>query len=268
MLGVVVVASVEILGCKYNTWTKSDLLRSIEQLIDSGRRDYVCTVNVAILMMMRHSRRLARFISRSGMVVADGQPVIWASRWTRDPLPERITGVDLVPDLAEMAERHGWGIYLLGSTSEVVTGVADRLTSRFPRLVISGTSDGYFDSEEERRRVEDVRKSGAKLLVVAMGVPRQEYFIEENWAELGVNLAIGVGGSFDVIAGLTRRAPVWMQNFGLEWLFRTIQEPRRLFMRYLTTNSAFIYLFLKEIAIRRENLAVLPHMFRKRSTGA
>ena len=269
MLGVVVVVpSVEILGCKFNAWTKSDLLKSVERLIESGRRDYVCTVNVAILMMMRRSQRLTQFISRSAMVVADGQPVIWASKCTGDALPERIAGVELVPDLAELAERHGWGVYLLGSKKETVALVSERLRSRFPGLVVSGMSDGYFDREEARQRVADIRESQAKLLIVAMGVPRQEHFIEEHWEDLGVNLAIGVGGSFEVIAGVTKRAPVWMQNCGMEWLFRTMQEPRRLFMRYLTTNSAFIYLLLKDIVAQRATLPAFRQFFRRRSPSA
>ena len=216
-------------------------------MISSDKKGYLCTVNVAILMMMRSNSRLADFIHRAAMIVADGQPLIWTSRYMKQPLPERVTGVELVDDLAKMAEKNQWGVYLLGATSEIVSSVAERLQQNNPKLIISGFSDGYFDAKGAKMRAQEIRESGAKLLIVAMGVPRQEYFLEEQWKQLGVNFAVGVGGSFDVIAGVTKRAPAWMQKFGLEWLYRTLQEPRRLAWRYLTTNTHFIYLFFKEI---------------------
>ncbi len=238
---------VSILGCDFDSWSTEQALDEIQGLVSRDEKGYLCTVNVAILMMMRADPRLANFIHGAKMVVADGQPLIWVSRYIKKPLPERVTGVDLVHDLAEMAEKNQWGVYLLGAEQAVVASVADGLKTTFPNLILSGYSDGYFDAQGAKQRAETVRESGAKILIVAMGVPRQEYFIEENWQDFGVNFAIGVGGSFDVIAGVTKRAPLWMQKFGLEWLYRTSQEPRRLLGRYVKTNSQFIYLFFKEI---------------------
>lgn len=243
---------VNILGCEFDAWSTRQTLQHIEELIQQDRQAYLCTVNVAILMMMRDDPRLAEFIRASKMVVADGQPLIWTSRYIKQPLPERVTGVDLVFDLAALAEQNQWGVYLLGATQEVVSSVAGRLQRSNPNLTISGYSDGYFDAEGAGQRAEQIRASGAKILIVAMGVPRQEYFIQEHWENFGVNFAIGVGGSFDVIAGITKRAPLWMQKAGLEWLYRTCQEPRRLLKRYVTTNSRFIYLFIKDIVFARK----------------
>ena len=237
---------VEILGCSFKRWTTEETLLKIEETIRLGKREYLCTVNVAILIMMRDNPRLAEFITNAGMTVADGQPLIWTSRLRHNRLPERVTGVELVPLLAEMAQRNSWGIYLMGATREIVGTVAENLRKSYPGLEISGADDGYFDSEEAINRAKAIRRSGAKILIVAMGVPRQEYFIEEQWENLGVNFAVGVGGSFDVISGVTKRAPRWMQKAGLEWFFRTMQEPRRLFMRYLTTNTRFLLLLIMD----------------------
>jgi N-acetylglucosaminyldiphosphoundecaprenol N-acetyl-beta-D-mannosaminyltransferase len=238
---------VDILGCEFNAWSTKETLEQVEKLIKSEQRDYLCTVNTAILTMMRKDSQLENFINNSNFVVADGQPIIWASKYKKDPLPERVTGVELVPDLANLAAKNSWGVFLMGATQDIVTDVAEKLQVQYPNLKISGVEDGFFSGEQSLERAKLIRESEAKILIVAMGVPRQEYFIDQHWKELGVNFAVGVGGSFDVISGKVKRAPLWMQNSGLEWLYRLLQEPRRLFKRYLNTNTQFIYLFFKEI---------------------
>ncbi len=205
----------------------------------NGRRGYLCTVNVAILMMMRRDPRLQRIVDRAALVVADGQPIVWVSRLGDRPLPERVAGIDLIDALAARAAREGFGVYLLGARRPVVEGAARRLAAAHPGLSIRGVADGYFGAGEALERARTVRRSGAQILLIGMGVPRQEFFLDEQWAELGVNLAIGVGGSFEVLAGTRRRAPRCCQRTGLEWLWRLVQEPRRLGSRYLVTNSQF-----------------------------
>jgi N-acetylglucosaminyldiphosphoundecaprenol N-acetyl-beta-D-mannosaminyltransferase len=221
--------------------------------IKMGKKGYVCTVNVAILMMMRSDRRLANFVDRASLVVADGQPLIWASRWLARPLPERVAGVDLMATLAAHAAREQLGIYLMGAKPHVVTAAVSNLKSMYPGLIISGFDSGYFTSAEAIDRVNAIRRSGASILFVGMGVPRQEYFLDEHWSELGVNLAIGVGGSFEIFAKTKKRAPVWVQECGLEWFYRLLQEPRRLWKRYAIANTQFLYLLAKEILHRRES---------------
>jgi N-acetylglucosaminyldiphosphoundecaprenol N-acetyl-beta-D-mannosaminyltransferase len=197
-------------------------------------------------MMMRADHRLQRFVDRAALVVADGQPLVWCAPWFGPPLPERVTGVDLVDAICERAGREGKKIFLLGATSEVVSKVAQRLVARTPTLRVD-YADGYFSEEEASSRADRIRDSGAEILFVAMGVPRQERFIEEQWDRCGVSMAIGVGGTFDVLAGLRARAPRWIQKVGMEWIFRLIQEPRRLFMRYLTTNFQFACLLTRDV---------------------
>ena len=247
----------KILNGSFDSVTTAETSDWATQLIKLGERGYICTVNVAILMMMSADSQLQRFVERASLVVADGQPIVWASRLLSQALPERVTGIDLIDSLAVRAEKEQFRIYLLGATQEVITTAAANLKSRYPKLDICGFDDGYFSASETSERVQAIRQSGAQILIVGMGVPRQEVFLEENWSDLGVNLAIGVGGSFDVIAGKKKRAPFWMQTAGLEWLYRLIQEPQRLWKRYLVTNLQFIYRLLSSsIAGWRKSMAV------------
>lgn len=236
-------------GC-FDALTLPSAVDQLMTVIRSGSRGYVCTVNVAILMMMRADPRLQGFADRAAMVLADGQPLIWVSRLLSTPLPERVAGIDLIEALCQRAQEEAIGVYLLGASRETVELVASRLAERYPTLKICGAADGYFSPDEERERTRAVADSGAQILFVGMGVPRQEYFLEERWEELGVGVAIGVGGSFDVIAGHRMRAPAWIQRLGFEWLFRLAQEPWRLWKRYATTNWQFLRLVFKELLFR------------------
>lgn len=240
--------TVPILNGEFGSVTLQDTVDWARDWIQSGKQGYICTVNVAILMMMRSDPNLQRFVDGASLVVADGQPLIWASHLQEDRLPERVTGVDLVEELCALGAREGFGVYFLGAQRDVIETAAERLRARNPGLIISGVADGYFTADEAGARARAVRQSGAKLLFVGMGVPRQEEFLESQWDELGISLAIPVGGSFEVMAGTARRAPVFLQRVGMEWAFRLAQEPRRLWKRYLVTNSQFIFHLLKSAA--------------------
>lgn len=241
--------AIEILNGRFAPITLDETVELVTRRIQAGERGYLCTVNVAILMM-RQDSRLQRFVDNAAMVVADGQPLIWGSRMLGRRLPERVAGVELVERLCERAAREGFGVYLLGGRRDVVEKVAARFKAQFPGLRLSGVDDGYFTDAESKQKAEAVARSGAKILIAAMGVPRQEWFIEEHWDRLGVPFAIGVGGSFDVLAGLRARAPVLVQRIGLEWMFRLAQEPGRLWKRYLVTNAQFLYLMSRELLVR------------------
>lgn len=230
-----------ILNGSFSPLTLRQTVEEIFQFIDSKRRGWLCTVNVAILMMMRADSRLRSFVQRAAFTVADGQPLVWAANWLGQPLPERVTGIDLIDLLCERAAREGKRVYLLGATVDIVGKAAQALGERWPGLEIDW-ADGYFGKQEAAARAERIRAARADILLVGMGVPRQEAFLEEQWDRLGVGMAIGVGGSFDVLAGRRRRAPALLQRVGLEWFFRLLQEPRRLLARYFVTNTQFIWL--------------------------
>jgi N-acetylglucosaminyldiphosphoundecaprenol N-acetyl-beta-D-mannosaminyltransferase len=237
---------IRILNGQFDALTLPQTVDAVFQQLNDGRRGWLCTVNVAILVMMKEDPKLQSFVDNASIIVADGQPLVWCAPMFGHSLPERVTGVDLVDSICERAMRQQKKVYLLGATTEIVSSVAARLHDRYPTLAIE-YADGYFPLRDAAARADEVRRAGADILFVAMGVPRQETFIQEQWNRLGVGVAIGVGGSFDVLAGVRSRAPGWIQRVGLEWLYRLIQEPKRLFMRYLVTNSKFAYLVFREI---------------------
>jgi len=234
------------LNGRFDALTLRETVDAIFSVLAAGRRGWLCTVNVAILMMMRGDARLQAFVERAVLTVADGQPLVWLARLLGERLPERVAGIDLVDRVCARAAREGKRVYLLGATHEVVAQAAKRLRARHAGLRID-YADGYFAPQEATARAARVRAAGTQILFVGMGVPRQERFVEEQWETLRVRMAIGVGGSFDVLAGLRARAPGWVQMIGMEWFFRLVQEPRRLFHRYRVTNSQFLRLALGEL---------------------
>lgn len=244
---------IEIFNTGFDRVTLSETVDWVVQLVKSGQRGYICTVNVAILMMMRSNSQLQNFVDKAALVVADGQPLVWTSRLFSQSLPERVTGIDLIDAIAARAQADGLGIYILGATAEVISTAVAKMQSKYPQLKICGFSDGYFHQSQAAQRAEAIAQSGAQILFVGMGVPRQELFLEQNWDKLGVNLAIGVGGSFDVYAGIRKRAPLWLQQTGLEWLYRLIQEPQRLWKRYLVTNSLFALELMRFVLAKKCN---------------
>jgi N-acetylglucosaminyldiphosphoundecaprenol N-acetyl-beta-D-mannosaminyltransferase len=232
-----------ILNGDFDPLTLTQTVDEVFRHVASGTGGWLATVNVAILMMMRSDQRLQNFVDRACIVVADGQPIIWCAPWFGKALPERVTGVDLVDAICERAAATSKRVYLLGATADIVAKLAQRLRESYPTLQLD-YADGYFTQDEAEQRAESVRAAGADILFVGMGVPRQEIFIDQQWNRLGVGMAIGVGGSFDVLAGLRARAPKLIQQLGMEWFFRLVQEPRRLLKRYLVTNTKFVWLVL------------------------
>lgn len=241
---------VQILETGFDALTLAETVDWVSQLVKAGKRGYICTVNVAILMMMRSNQRLQNFVDNAALIVADGQPLIWTSQLLPSSLPERVTGIDLIDAIAQRAEPEGLSIYLMGGTTQVIGTTVLKMQSKYPKLKICGFDNGYFNESQAAARAETIAQSGAQILFVGMGVPRQEVFLETNWEKLGVNLAIGVGGSFDVYCGIRKRAPFLVQQTGLEWLYRLIQEPQRLWKRYLLTNSRFMLEVLRFVVAR------------------
>jgi N-acetylglucosaminyldiphosphoundecaprenol N-acetyl-beta-D-mannosaminyltransferase len=234
--------SCKILNCRFHSLTLDQTVVEIFELIARGDRGWLCTVNVAVLMMARVDARLQAFIDRAAITVADGQPLVWVSRFRSKQLPERVAGIELVEEICARATKDRLPLYLLGADRKIVESLAVRLRRDHAGLDLIGVEDGYFGADEAPERAKKIADSGAKILIVAMGVPRQEHFIEEQWDNLGVSFAIGVGGSFDVLSGHRMRAPQWVQAIGMEWAYRLMQEPRRLFKRYVVTNTKFLFL--------------------------
>ena len=237
----------KVLGCDIDRVDLARALAFCEDVIQSRGFAQHMAINVAKLVRMRKDAELRWGIERCELVTADGQPVVWASRLLRDPLPSRVAGIDLMNGLLALAAANGYRVYILGARPEVLELAVTRIQVRHPGLSLVGHRDGYYSEEDEPAVAAAIAATEPDILFVAMSSPRKEYFLARHGRTLGVPFVMGVGGAIDVMAGVTRRAPVVMQHTGLEWLFRLAQEPRRLGPRYLCTNTTFMVLLSREV---------------------
>jgi len=238
---------VKFLDFFIDNFSMEEILEKADYFIASGKPRQLVAINAAKVVKMRHDAELADIVRSSGIVFADGQSVVWASGFLGFRLKQRVAGIDLMQELVKRAARKGYRIYFLGAKKDVVEKLADVYKKDFPGINIAGWHDGYFkEGEEERAVLDDIKMSRPDILFVAMETPKKEYWIRDNLEYLQVPVCMGVGGSFDVAAGFTKRAPLCMQRSGLEWFFRFLKEPGRMWKRYLVTNSLFIWFVLKE----------------------
>lgn len=200
-------------------------------------------LNASIVLAALDDERLREYVEASAISNADGQSIVWASRILGVQAPERVSGIDLFEELIRLAPERGDRVYLLGARHDVVESVAKIFAARGVNVV--GYRNGYWTPAEEAAVVKEIAASAPDLLFLALPSPAKEHFVLRNQSKLGVGLAFGVGGSFDVISGRLKRAPVWIQKLGLEWCYRFVQEPRRLLKRYLVGNTRFVWLTLK-----------------------
>jgi N-acetylglucosaminyldiphosphoundecaprenol N-acetyl-beta-D-mannosaminyltransferase len=212
-------------------------------LHEGGSYQHVC-LNVRKLVLMEDDASLRGIVESCDIVSADGASIVLAARVLGRPLPERVAGIDLMEALLGRAENEGYPVYFLGATESVLTDFLGVCAERFPRLQVAGHRDGYFD--DVQLALAAVRESGARILFVGMPSPRKEYLLAEHTASLPGVFAMGVGGSFDVWAGRTTRAPVVLQKAGMEWAYRLVQEPRRMWKRYMVGNARFFVLLVRE----------------------
>jgi N-acetylglucosaminyldiphosphoundecaprenol N-acetyl-beta-D-mannosaminyltransferase len=237
----------QVLGARIDRLDMTGTLERCVKAIESREYTQHMAVNAAKLVSMTKDPELRRIVNDCGIVNADGQAVVWASKVLGDPLPERVAGVDLMHELIAQAEDRGHRPFILGATGESLDRAVDELRRRHPRLQLAGYRDGYFSQDEQPTVAEEIRATGADILFVAISSPTKEYFLAEYGEKMGVPLVMGVGGSVDIISGVTRRAPRVWQKLGLEWLYRLLQEPRRMFKRYAVTNTVFLTLVLRTL---------------------
>jgi len=226
---------VTLLGVAFGNVTFTETLIRIEEMITSHQPHYVCTANVDFLVQARRDAELRRILNEAHLLLCDGLPLVWASRWLGSPLPERVAGSDLVPQLIRLAAKKNHRLFFLGATPEANEQAVANVRAQFPDVAIAGHYSPPFrplpemDHEEIAGRIRAVQPD---ILLVAFGCPKAEKWMAANYRALGVPVMIGVGGTIDFLAGRMKRAPLWMQRAGLEWIFRLSQEPRRLFRRY------------------------------------
>lgn len=221
-----------------DTWvdrvTVDEAAERITAFVQSGSPHQVVTANVDFLRLGARNPAFRELVNAADLVVPDGMPLVWASRLRGDPLPERATGIELLHQCARMAPAHGYSLFLLGAEPGVADEAAMVLRSRYPGLRIAGTCapSPLMLKADDELLVRMIREARPDIVLVAFGAPRQEEWIRAHLHDLQVPVCIGVGGAFDMLAGRVKRAPLWMQQAGLEWLFRLLQEPRRLWKRY------------------------------------
>lgn len=237
---------IEMMGCQVDNLSMEETLQTIEGFIASGKPHQHVVVNVDKLVKAQKDPELRQIINDCALINADGMPVVWASRLLGKPLKERVAGVDLFDALMKRSADKGWRVYLLGAKEEIVSKVRDIYAQRYPRLVFAGYRNGYWKPEQEQSVVDEITAARADLLFVAISSPKKEQFLGAYQAQMKIPFAMGVGGTFDVFAGKVKRAPVWMQKTGLEWFYRFLQEPRRMFRRYFIEDMAFFGLLIEE----------------------
>lgn len=247
------------LNLRIDAWSREQTLQAIVERVERytaapAEQKAPTThaqVNIAKWMMAQRDPRFLAELNQFSIVNVDGQGLLWGLRLLGLQVPERVTGIDLMMRLIEVAAERRWKVFLLGGAPDVAAIVASRLRARYPSLPEVGSHDGFFWGQEERL-VEIVRAHAPHLVFVGITSPKQEEVILQLGPRFGTAFLSGVGGSFDVLAGRVARAPLWMQKSGLEWFFRLLQEPRRLFWRYFTSNLAFLGWVIKILILKNK----------------
>lgn len=237
---------INFMGIPVDSLTMDETITHIDEAIQDNYQLSHVVINAGKVVLMQKDKELFESVVSCDVINADGQSIVWAARFLGEQLPERVAGADLMPRLVHLAHQKGYKCFFFGAKEQVVKKVVDIFEAQYGKEVIAGYRNGYFKKEEEASIARQIAESGAQLLFVAIPSPKKENFLYKFRSDLqNVNFTMGVGGTFDVIAGVTKRAPLWMQNAGLEWFYRLVQEPRRMWRRYLIGNSKFIWLVLK-----------------------
>ncbi len=246
---------VNVLGVSINAITIKGTLSKIQQWIETGERHYVsvCTVHTVMECQMNPSMR--RAVNGAGMATPDGMPLVWLAKMRNQEPVERVYGPDLMLALCKLSDKLGYRHYFYGGTAGVPEQLAANLKNRFPDLAVAGTYSPPFrplSDEEDKVVIENINNSKADIVWVGLGTPKQDLWMASHRQSLDAAVLIGVGAAFDFHTGKVRQAPRWMQNSGLEWLFRLFMEPRRLWKRYLLYNPWFLWLvFLQQTGLKK-----------------
>ncbi|MGI5920568.1 MAG: WecB/TagA/CpsF family glycosyltransferase [Syntrophomonadaceae bacterium] len=218
----------DILGCHIDIVSMQAATQMVEQLVDQGTPSHIITLNAEIAYVARDNQKLRNIINKAALVTPDGIGVVWAAQKLGYGIRERVTGIDMIYKICELAARRQWKIYFLGAAPGIAQKAAENLASQYPGFSVAGCRDGYFLPEDIPALLKDIKASQPHILLVALGAPKQEFWIDAYQRQLRVPVCIGVGGSFDVLAGTKKRAPEIMIKLNLEWLYRLLAEPSRI----------------------------------------
>ncbi|MBL0014714.1 MAG: WecB/TagA/CpsF family glycosyltransferase [Flavobacterium sp.] len=238
---------IEFLGSYVDNLSMSETISEIEKAIENGNQIHHVVVNAGKIVSLQKDQALKESVNSADIINADGQAIVWAAKLLGTPLRERVAGIDLFTNLLKVADQKKYKVYLLGAKQEVLEKVKTNISNTYHNDIVAGSANGYFDEAQEKLIIEDIVSCEPQMLFVAMTSPKKELFLHRNKELLkNVNFIMGVGGSFDVLSGNIKRAPVWLQKIGMEWFFRLIQDPRRMWKRYLYGNLNFILLVLNK----------------------
>ena len=238
---------IDFLGIPVDALTMEETVNKIDTAIRTEQTINHVVINAGKVVAMQTDKELYNSVVTCDLINADGQSIVWAARFLRRNLPCRVAGVDLMQNLIRLAADRKYRCFFLGAKEDVVKKVVEIYSAEYGPEIIAGYRNGYFSKEQEPEVAQQIAESGARLLFVAISSPKKENFLYRYKGLLKkVYFTMGVGGSFDVVAGVTRRAPGWMQKIGMEWFYRFIQEPKKMWRRYLIGNIKFIWLVIRE----------------------
>lgn len=239
----------KFMNTEIDNLTMEETLQAIEHLVQENKSAYVVTPNVDHIVQLETNKELQDVYANASLILTDGKPLLWIAKWYGTPIKEKISGSDLFPLLCEMAARKGYKMFFLGAAEGVAAKAAENLTKRYSGLQVVGTYSPPFGFEKDMEEMEKIKSmikdAKPEILIVGLGCPKQEKFMYHHCKDLGVPVSLGLGASFDFEAGNIKRAPRWMADHGLEWLFRITQDPKRMAKRYLVDDIRIIRLIMK-----------------------
>lgn len=239
----------KFMNTEIDNLTMKETIDEIDKLIKEDKNAYVVTPNVDHIVKLETDKELQEVYKDADLILTDGKPLLWISKFYKTPIKEKISGSDLFPLLCEMAAEKGYNMFFLGAGEGVANKAAQNLTNKFPKLNIVGTYSPPFGFEKDKKEIEKiinmVNKANTQILIVGLGCPKQEKFIHKYRKELNVPISLGLGASLDFEAGNIKRAPKWMSDNGLEWLYRLSKEPKRMFKRYIVDDVKIFKLMFK-----------------------
>ena len=240
------IKKINFLDIPLDILTMDETVNKIDKAIISNKQVHHCVINAGKVVNIQNDEILKESVINSDIINADGMSIVWAVRFLGYKIQERVAGIDLMENLILLAYKKNYSCFFLGAKEEVVKKVVSHCSVKYSEKIIAGFRDGYFDEKDEKDIIKKIKESDAEFLFVAITSPKKEIFLNKYKNELkNINLIMGVGGSFDVIAGTVRRAPKYIQDLGLEWFYRFIQEPKRMWRRYLIGNFKFVILIFK-----------------------
>ena len=240
------IKQIDFLDIPLDILTMNETINKIDEAVSSNKQVHHCVINAGKVVKIQNNKRLKESVINSDIINADGMGIVWAVRFLGYKIQERVAGIDLMENLIRLAHENNYNCFFLGAKEAVVKNVVNYYSLKYSKKMIAGFRNGYFEEEDEKDIIKNIKKSDADFLFVAISSPKKEILLNKYKDELkNINLIMGVGGSFDVVAGTVKRAPKYMQDIGLEWFYRFVQEPKRMWKRYLIGNLKFVILIFK-----------------------